>query len=124
MHEPSSDLILINGKVILMDRENTIAEAIAIKDGKIYRAGSTGEMRRLTGIHTKSIDLSGRVVIPGFIDCHTHVDLVGMMNSDRVVNCRIPPLGSVEDIMKKIGKKAEEVPRGELILGQSRWIQP
>lgn len=124
MHEQSPDLILVNGKIILMDRENTVAEAIAIKDGKIHVVGSSEEIKRLAGIHTKSIDLGGRVVMPGFIDCHTHVDLVGMMNSDRVVNCRIPPLKSVEDILKNISKKAEEILKGELILGQGRWFQP
>ena len=120
----ASDLILFNAKVFAMDRRNTITEAVTVKDGKIVGVGSSKEMSQFVGSHTQRIDLGGKPVFPGFIDAHTHVDLVGMMTSDLVVDCHIPPLQSVDEIVEKIRARACEVPKGELILGQSRWVQP
>jgi hypothetical protein len=80
----ASDLILFNGKVFAMDRRNTRAEAVAVKDGKIVGIDASKEMGQFVGPHTERIDLGGKPVFPGFIDAHTHVDLVGMMTSDLI----------------------------------------
>lgn len=117
------DLILLNGKIITMDDKTSIYEAVAIKDGKICWVGSSQDAKRLE-LKAEIIDLKNRTVLPGFIDSHTHVDLFGVMTSELVVDCRIPPLRTINDILENIKNKALRTPKGELIIGQGRWAQP
>lgn len=61
------ELILQNGKVLTVDANFRIAEAVAIRSGVILATGTTAEMLRLKGPETNVVDLRGRTVIPGFI---------------------------------------------------------
>jgi predicted amidohydrolase YtcJ len=61
-------LILFNGKVLTVDAGFTVAQAVAVRDGRILSVGTTAEVRRLAGPETRMIDLAGRTVVPGFID--------------------------------------------------------
>lgn len=114
----------MNGKIVTMDQKNTIAEAVAIMDGTIAKVGSLAEAEQALSPEAQRIDLAGKTVLPGFIDVHTHLDLTSVMTSDLVVNCHIPPLRSLEDVLERIRIRTEQVPKGELIIGQSRWAQP
>jgi predicted amidohydrolase YtcJ len=67
------DLILFNGKITTLDRQNPEAQAIAVKDGHFTVAGSDHEVMALAGADTKRIDVRGRRVIPGLIDNHMHI---------------------------------------------------
>jgi predicted amidohydrolase YtcJ len=62
------NLVLLNGKVLTVDAQFTVAEAVAVRDGKILAVGTTAEMRRLVGPQTRVVDLGGKSVVPGFID--------------------------------------------------------
>jgi predicted amidohydrolase YtcJ len=66
------DTILLNGKVVTLDAQSTIQEAIAVRDGHITAVGTSGELRKSAGPATRVIDLRGRTVIPGLIDSHLH----------------------------------------------------
>ena len=66
------DLALVNGKVVTLDAQSTIAEAVAITGDRITAVGASAAVRRLTGPRTQVIDLGGRTVIPGLIDSHLH----------------------------------------------------
>ncbi|MCX7834114.1 MAG: amidohydrolase [Ignavibacteria bacterium] len=61
------DVVYYNGKVYTLDDKNTIAEAIAVKDGKIISVGSNKEIKENYS-NVKAVDLGGKCVIPGFID--------------------------------------------------------
>ena len=67
------DLILYNGKITTLDRENPQAQAVAVRDGRFLAVGDEREIMGLAGPDTKRIDLKGRRVIPGLIDSHMHV---------------------------------------------------
>jgi predicted amidohydrolase YtcJ len=67
-----ADTVLINGKVLTVDREFSTREAIAIRDGRIAAVGTTADVRKLAGAQTRIIDLQGKTVIPGLIDSHLH----------------------------------------------------
>jgi predicted amidohydrolase YtcJ len=69
--------ILVNGKILTVDSQFSIREAIAIRDGKIMTVGSTGDVRKLATPQTRVIDLQGRTVIPGLIDSHMHAIRAG-----------------------------------------------
>src|SRR3954451_84497 len=68
----NADLILINGKIVTADENNTVAQAIAIQNGRILAVGSNGDVRGLGGPHSRIVDLGRRTVIPGLIDSHIH----------------------------------------------------
>lgn len=74
-----ADMVLFNGKVVTMDDRSanpnpgTVAEAAAIRDGKILSLGKSEEIRRYGGPNTVTIDLKGKTVVPGLIDTHGHV---------------------------------------------------
>lgn len=68
----TADTILINGKIVTVDDQFTIAQAIAVKGTRIIAVGKSDTVRQLSGPDTKVIDLQGRTVIPGLIDNHAH----------------------------------------------------
>ena len=75
------DMIVYNGKVVTMDDTSfglntpigTVAEAMAIRDGKIQAIGKSDRIVRMAGPKTDKIDLKGRMVMPGIVDTHTHI---------------------------------------------------
>ncbi len=67
-----ADLLLINGKIVTVDDQFRIAQAVAIKGVRIVAVGRTADVRREAAAGAKVIDLMGRTVIPGLIDNHAH----------------------------------------------------
>ncbi len=67
-----ADLILHNGKIVTADKAFSVAQAIAIKSGKISEVGSDAQVMRERGPQTQVIDLVGKTVLPGLIDSHVH----------------------------------------------------
>src|SRR5262249_41935276 len=65
-----ADTILVNGKIVIVDDRFTIAEALAIRGGRIVAVGSAADVERLKGPQTRTLDLNRRTVIPGLIDNH------------------------------------------------------
>jgi predicted amidohydrolase YtcJ len=70
--EKEVDMILTNGTVYGADANDSKAEAVAVKDGKIIFVGNKKEIGKYYGQKTKVIDLSRKMVLPGFIDSHLH----------------------------------------------------
>ena len=68
----TADLIFLNGRYITLDAREQIAEAMAIKDGRILAVGGNEEIKKLAGPGTKAEDLAGRTVLPGLIESHCH----------------------------------------------------
>jgi hypothetical protein len=67
-----ADVVLTGGKVYTAASSHSLAEAIAVKDGKIVFVGSNADIRRLTGPETRIEQLGGHLVLPGLIDSHIH----------------------------------------------------
>jgi predicted amidohydrolase YtcJ len=68
----NADTILVNGKVLTVDNQFSVRDAIAIRDGKITAVGNNADVRKLAGPKSRVIDLQGHTVIPGLIDSHMH----------------------------------------------------
>lgn len=68
----TANLVLKNGFIYTVDGQRTVAEAIAIKNGKFIYVGSNSEVNKYIGKETKIIDLDKRMVLPGFFDSHCH----------------------------------------------------
>lgn len=114
MSKIKADMILINGKVITVDPDDKIVEAVAVKDGKILYIGSTEEVKKLANEKTKVIDLKGKTMMPGIIDSHTHPS--GIATGFLQINCRVPPVRNIQDIKDLVAAKAKE-------LGPGKWLQ-
>src|SRR5262245_23565593 len=73
-----ADLILVSAKIWTGNPGNPSAEALAVKDGRIVAVGKDAEISKLKGPKTVVLDGRGRRVVPGFIDCHTHMSMGGL----------------------------------------------
>lgn len=62
-----ADVVLYGGQVLVVDEEFSVAEAIAVRDGRVLALGSSADMLELAGSETEKIDLRGRTVTPGYI---------------------------------------------------------
>ena len=100
-----ADKIFFNGNILTMDQKNTEVECLAIKDGKIAFAGSKEEGEEYQGDKTEAIDLKGRSLIPGFIDSHLHMGVLGMNCS--AIDCRYPYVKNIKNIKEKIRGRVE-----------------
>ncbi|MBI4483617.1 MAG: amidohydrolase family protein [Acidobacteria bacterium] len=72
-----ADTVLYNGAILTADDRFTIAEGVAIRDGKILAVGTSQRVLSLAGPETKKIDLEGKSLVPGFFDTHLHGAWVG-----------------------------------------------
>src|SRR5258708_7628969 len=68
----SADLIIHNAKVLTVDGKFSIAEAVAIKDGRILHVGTNADALMHKGESTRTIDANGKMLLPGLMDSHTH----------------------------------------------------
>ena len=113
----SADLLLINGRILTMDARDAVAQAVAVKDGKIIAVGANAAIEPLAGGSTQVIDLDGRTAMPGLTDCHVHL----ASDSSRAVEsveCRDlydPGIDSVAAILSRLRQWAASTPPG-------RWI--
>src|SRR6267142_4806069 len=70
----AEELVLVNGRIHTMDRNNSIAQAVSIRNGRFFTVGGAAPRR---GPGVRMIDLRGRTVVPGIIDNHNHFVLEG-----------------------------------------------
>jgi len=111
-----ADLVIINGKVLTVDKDNPMAQAIAIKGEKVIAVGTTQKISRMIDkSFTKVIDAGGRLVIPGFNDAHVHF---GPLDPD-YIELRYTTDPSV--ITRKVEEQVSKSKPGEFIEG-GHWI--
>lgn len=66
-------IAFVGGTVLTQDAQRPLAEALALRGGRILAVGSTADVRRSAGAGRPEIDLRGRTLIPGLIDAHVHL---------------------------------------------------
>src|SRR5215831_6097357 len=114
--EGSRDLRLVNGRIVTMDKKNsTVAEA-TIQNG-VFTAVGRGGSWRLSPC-TKTINLQGRTVVPGLIDNHNHIVLLGLRPGR---DTRLETAASIADVQTIIKARAKTVPAGEFITAMGGW---
>ena len=91
-----ADSIYLNGFVITMDADERVTEAIAVKNGRILAVGSDAALTKLAGNGTKTFDLQGKTMVPGFVDGHSH--LSGVAIQAVTANLLPPPDGPAHNI--------------------------
>ena len=103
----SADAILVNGKVITLDPRSSVAQAIAIRDGKVLATGTDEDVRKRADAHTKVVDLGGRTVIPGLMDSHIHALRAGLTYAVEVSWIGVPSLAKGLDIIREAARTAK-----------------
>ena len=112
-----AETIFINGKIYTVS-DLTAAEAVAVSQGKILRVGSNNEILELKGNDTKTVDLNGKTMTPGFIDSHAHFMGVGYAK----LNLDLMHVTSYEELVQKVKDKVAVSEPGTWILGRG-WHQ-
>jgi predicted amidohydrolase YtcJ len=105
------DMIVHHGKIVTVDPEFRIVEAMAVKGDRILATGGNEEILKLAGSDTQQVDLGGKTVLPGLIDSHVHPVGAAMYEFDHPV----PDMQTVEDVLKYIQSRADALPDGEWI---------
>ncbi len=109
--EPSPTHIFHHGKIVTVDPQFHIVEAMAIRDGRILAAGANADIVKLAGPGTEQVDLNGKTVLPGLIDSHVHAPSAAMYEFEQPV----PDMESIDDVLAYIRARAEKA-------GPGKWI--
>lgn len=115
------DVVYVNGKIITADEDFSIAQGVAIKDGRFVAVGSSEAMRQLASPTTRVVDLGGRAVVPGLMDSHTHMDGAGTVET----SAQVIKATTVAEAQAIIGNfiRDKKVPAGQWVQ-TSRWHPP
>jgi predicted amidohydrolase YtcJ len=109
----AADLILYNGKIVTVDPNFSIRQAVAIKNGRIAAVGANQAILKAErGPSTRVIDLGGRTVLPGLIDSHLHPLEAGLSEFREP----LPTLDSFAAIQDYIRAQARKTPKGQWII--------
>ncbi|MDB5307609.1 MAG: putative TIM-barrel fold metal-dependent hydrolase [Gemmataceae bacterium] len=107
-----ADLIVRRAKVVTIDAKFGVAEAVAVKGGRIVAVGSDREILRRKGPRTRVIDAAGKTVLPGLYDSHTHP--TGAASSE--AGEPVPLLRSIPEVLDHIKTRAAQLPAGQWIV--------
>ena len=109
-----ADSVLVNGKIITVDAKDRIAQAVAIKAGKIISVGTTKNIKRMTGPGTQVIDLKGLTATPGLIDSHLHFDGSTLLYA---LDLNYPRVKRIPDMVELVKGKVAALKPGEWVVG-------
>ncbi len=110
-----ADLILTDARVWTADESAPWAEAVAVSGSTVLAVGSAAEVERHRGSGTRVVPLEGRVVVPGFIDNHTHFNQAGAI----LLGANLLDVASEEGFVQRIREAQARLPEGAWITGGS-----
>jgi len=110
-------LVIINGKVITVDKSFSIKQAVAVKDGKITAAGTNEDIKKHITSETKVLDLKGKPLLPGINESHMHAPFFGASRPPLSLDLTYPTVQSIPDMVAALKQKVAEVEPGEWIRG-------
>ena len=116
-----ADAVFYNGNIYTLDRDIGAVRAVAVSGGRVIAVGSDSEIKGSAPRGCDKYDLGGKVVVPGFIDSHTHFVNMGvdMMNVDLMSTT------SLDEAVAKMKAGAKKAHEGEWVIGagwsESRW---
>ncbi len=110
----AAQLILIHGKILTVDPQDSVAQALAIRDGRIVAVCSDQDILRLAGPGTRRLDLHGRTATPGLIDSHAHIADGGV---EELFHVHLSDASSVADIARRVQAGIAGLKPGEWLQG-------
>ncbi|MBN1485915.1 MAG: amidohydrolase family protein [Chloroflexia bacterium] len=112
----AADLVLRGGKVITVDPADTIAQAVAVKNGLIQAVGTDADVAPYLGAATRIVELAGRALTPGLIDPHNHFQVMGQMSAF-YVPFMPPEVHTIAELQEKLAEVVAQTPEGEWVKG-------
>src|SRR5882724_7436068 len=117
----AADLIIRNAKVWTVDKDHPTAQAVAVLGDRIMAVGSNEDVEAWRGARTRTVDASGKLLLPGFNDSHVHfVD--GGLSLDRV---QLNDASSAAEFARRIGEQAGKTLKGEWVTSgdwdETKW---
>lgn len=116
-----TELLLVGGQVRTMDAEGSIAQAVAIRDGRIVAVGSDDHARAAVSSVAITIALAGRWVVPGLIDAHTHLEGTALHLAS-FADCHVPPHADIPAILGALVVHARHHPERAWVIGQGSFM--
>ena len=116
----SADRVFLNGEIHTLAEPDETHEAVAVRDGEVVRLGRTYDVEFLAGVDTDVVDLDGRVLLPGFIDAHTHLTTVGRY----LVHADLSGTDSPDEAVDRLAERAAELDEAgdDDPSGRSEWV--
>jgi predicted amidohydrolase YtcJ len=109
-----AEILIVHAKIYTLNAQTPWAQAVAIRHGKIVAVGSDELVERMRGAGTRLIDAGGKLVLPGFTDCHVHF-LEGSVALGQVT---LDGLMSVAEIQNRLREYAAKHPGDGWVLGR------
>ena len=112
MRDADTPLVLTEARVITLDPQSRIAQALVVRGNRIQAIGSTAECLEAAGPQARVIPLGGRAVIPGLIDTHAHMDREGLKQlGPSLAECR-----SIDDVLQRVEAAVRSAPPGAWVV--------
>ncbi|WP_339747664.1 amidohydrolase [uncultured Maricaulis sp.] len=115
---PAADLVFWGGSIHTANDNQPTVQAVAVQGGRIVFAGPQAGARIWIGPQTRTIDLNGGAMYPGFTDSHVHV--LGVGARERTLN--LDDVTSIADLQARIAAAAAELDPGSVLFGRG-WIE-
>ncbi|TYB42192.1 amidohydrolase [Actinomadura chibensis] len=115
-----ADLVIHNGRVLVLDKHFRKAEAVAVRDGRVLAVGTARDMRRHTGKRTELLDAGGGTVLPGINDSHLHLNSHGLS---------LPPFNidvdkaTIEELVSAVRAAVDAAPSPDSWIRGRGWQQ-
>src|SRR5947209_819073 len=116
----TADTVLFNGKILTVDKDFSIQEALAIGHGDVLAVGTSAAMKKFAGDNTRLIDLGGRTVIPGLTDGHIHGIRAALTFGTEVNWIGVPTL---RQALEKVRQAAQGQKSGSWIIVAGGWTE-
>ena len=111
--QEKADLVLVNGKVYTVDEANPKGESVAVLDGRIVALGSNKDTKKFIGAQTQVLDVGGKLVLPGFVDAHTHFASGG----HSLIALTFRGVNSIAKVQEMVAVKIKELLPGAPVFG-------
>jgi predicted amidohydrolase YtcJ len=115
-----ADTVLFNGKILTVDQDFSVRQALAIDRGRVLATGTSAAMKKLAGNKARLIDLGGRTVIPGLTDGHIHGIRAALTFGTEVNWIGVPTL---KEAFEKVRQAAQAQKPGSWIVVAGGWTE-
>jgi len=116
----TADTVLFNGKILTVNKEFSVQQALAIGHGQVLASGTSAAMKKLAGDKARLIDLGGRTVIPGLTDGHIHGIRAALTFGTEVNWIGVPTL---KQALEKVRQAGKTQPHGSWIVVAGGWTE-
>jgi predicted amidohydrolase YtcJ len=114
---PADPTTLYRGAAVFTGPDSPTAEALVVAGDRLVHVGSLAGAIEAAGEHAEVVDLDGGLVVPGFVDAHTHV----LMTGDALTRVHLRDAHDLPEIQQRLRDRARERPDDERIFGTG-WL--